>query len=129
MHNLIFGSVVIVGQENKEKYFSKYFKHIIMVPSNAKALKQYHKSFPSLLILQCNETNEMFKIIEKIRANDNKVAIIILTEKINHETVLEIMHLQIFGFLEEPFEEQKVEQLLRKYNVPKKTNHLIEHSY
>jgi len=114
MDNLKRHSLLLVGDIEDKLYFSKFFEEVSLVKNNHEAIEQYDKISPSIILLYCNNQENSLKIIEKIRQKNKNTIIIISTEEITTEILLEVLPLNVFGFLQRPFNTVKVHELLLK---------------
>ena len=77
-------------------------------------MKQYSKISSSIILLYCKHQDDSLKVVEKIRKKDNSTIIIISIDKIDTNILLEAFPLNVFSFVERPFNTLKVYELLLK---------------
>ena len=107
MRNLIHNSLLLVGNEDTKFYFKNYFKNILLVQSNKEALSIYKtKYFPIVFLL------DSIDIAKKIREYSRETIIAVIIEEMDKKNLLKGFSIHIVGYIELPFQETKIEELL-----------------
>jgi len=114
MNNLKLNSLLLVGDSTDKEHFMPFFKEVTLVKNNQEAMKQYTKISAPIILLYCKHQDASLKVVEQIRDKDNSTIIIVSTDTIETEILLEAFPLNIFSFVERPFNTLKVYELLLK---------------
>jgi len=114
MNNLKLNSLLLVGDSTDKEHFMPFFKEVALVNNNSEAMKKYTKISAPIILLYCKHQDASLKVVEQIREKDNATIIIVSTDTINMEILLEALPLNVFSFVERPFNELKVYELLLK---------------
>lgn len=113
MNTLKQHSLLMVNNNNNNKYFEAYFKEVSLVKDNLELFKIYHQKSPSVLFLNCHEPKmNGLDTLKKIRQSDKKVVVAIFTDKVVTDELLEALPLHLIGCIVEPFQKNKVKELL-----------------
>lgn len=111
MRNLIHNSLLLVGNEDTKLYFKNYFKDIFLVKDNREALSTFKKKYFPIVFLV-----DSLDIAKKIREYNRDTIIAIIVDKIDKDNLLKGFFIPIVGYIEIPFQENKVKILLSQIN-------------
>ena len=117
MRNLIHNSLLLVGDEETKCYFKNYFREIFLVKNNSEALSICKKKyFPIIFILNSIDT------AKEIRDYHKDAIIAVIVDKIDKENLLKGFFIHIIGYIERPFQKNKVEEVL--FYIDREIEHL-----
>ena len=107
--NLLFIDDNIEVSASAYQLLSKYFKNMYLASNVENALKFYLKKNVDIIISDIQmPNNDGLSFIEKIRQNDNHVAIIILTAFTDTDYLLRAANSQIDAYITKPLNFQKL---------------------
>ncbi len=113
MSNLKFSQLLLVGNIDEKEYFEEYFGEVELLENNTEVLEHYKKSIFSTIFLNCDsKKGDVFEICQKIREDDYKKIIVLLTDKMDRDRLLQAIPLHLSGCLERPLERGAVEKIL-----------------
>ena len=107
-------SLLLVGNKEDEFIFKPFFHSITLVKSNTQILEFYRIERPSVILLNY-DSNIDSNIIKEIRKIDKEVILILIVKDMNVR-LLDILSLNVFGWLIKPFQKEKIEILLTNIN-------------
>ena len=111
MNFLKINSILIVGTDIYRKYFNNYFNEMIMVLDNIEAYDVYKKKKPAIIFLAYAQNNAI-DILKDIRRFDRKTIVVFIVNSIASKIVRDLLPLQLFSYLQEPFDTTEIKQLL-----------------
>jgi DNA-binding response OmpR family regulator len=111
MNYLNINSLLIVGSEVYRKYFKNYFNEMIIVSDNIEAYNLYKKKKPAIIFLAYAQNNAI-DILKDIRRFDRKTIVVFIVNSIDSKIVRDLLPLQLFSYLQEPFDKGEIKQLL-----------------
>ena len=112
MINLKQYSLLMVSREKKKRHFLSFFKEVTVVKDNRELLDSYYKNPPSILFLGCrDESIDGIEVVKKIREEDKDTIVVLFSNKVYKEELLEALPLQISACLVKPFTKSKIVKL------------------
>jgi len=113
MEALKLYELLLVGNFDDKKYFENYFQEVYLIKNNNQALNFYLMYKPSIIFFYSDEERcNSMSIIEKIREHDRETILVLISEKQNIDVLLNLLPLHLSGYIEKPFQKNKVEQVL-----------------
>jgi DNA-binding response OmpR family regulator len=113
MEDLKLYNLLLVGEREERDYFQKYFQKIYRIKNPIYAFNFYLVHKPSIIFFSSNrKVFNPLSIIEQIREYDRETIIVILSEQGEEDILLESLSLHLSGYLEKPFNNEKVEEVL-----------------
>jgi DNA-binding response OmpR family regulator len=113
MNNLNINPLLLVGNYQEKRFFENYFNEIRLVKSNSEALSLYCQNAFFTIFLNSDSTEDSaFDICKKIRKNNNRTVIVILTDTLDKEKLQEALPLHLSGCIKRPFNKKQVEDVL-----------------
>jgi DNA-binding response OmpR family regulator len=113
MKNLNINPLLLVGNYQEKQFFENYFNEIRLVKSNTEALSLYHQnSFFTIFLNADSAEDNAFDICKKIRKNNNRTVIVILTDRLDKEKLQKALPLHLSGCIKRPFKKNQVEDVL-----------------
>jgi DNA-binding response OmpR family regulator len=113
MKDLKLYNLLLVGEEEEKEYFRKYFQEIYLTKNNLQAFNFYSMYNPSIIFFNCDgKNNNSISIIKEIRKEDRDTILVIVSKGKNINTLLNALPLHLSGYIEEPFQKDKVEKVL-----------------
>jgi two-component system response regulator VanR len=103
-----------IARENGVEYLENFFEHIYEAADAIIALKLYKKYSPDIIItdIQMPKMNGL-EFVKKIRKNDSKTQIIIITAFSETEYLLKAVELKLVKYLIKPVKESAFEEALQ----------------
>lgn len=130
---LLYAEDEVETRKNYANYLKRYFKDIYVVENGQEALECYEKNSPEILLLDVNmPLINGLELAEKIRQNDKKTRIIILTAHLEQDKLLFAAELNLTKYLPKPISRIKLKEALKeaasqyeeldgKSNIPKES--------
>ncbi len=121
-----------IARENFSEIFSLYFKNVIVADNGKTALELYDKNEIDVAILDISipEINGL-TVANKIREQDTKIEIIMLTAYSEKDKLLQAINLQLFSYLIKPVKQNELDTTLNKVieKLSKNTSINLKHGY
>jgi len=112
---LLYAEDDIVTQTLYKEYFEQYFKTIYLADNGQKAFELYKEKQPDVICLDINmPLISGLQLCKKIRQHDDNTRIILLTSRIDKETLLESIELGLSSYIEKPLSKLQLKQILIK---------------
>ncbi len=107
-----------VSLSHYKKFFTNAFEHVINASNGLEAWENYLRYKPDVIILdmQMAYLNGV-ELVRKIREKDNITDIILMSEKIDKETLFNIIELKLTTYLEKPLSKKSILSALAKIAV------------
>jgi len=113
MGNLKSYGLLLVGELEDKSYFQKYFQEIYLVNSNIRAFNFYSMYKPLVIFFYYDEKNfDTLDVIKRIRKDDQNTIIVIVSNKNSINSLIDMIPLNLSGYLEKPYQEDKVKKIL-----------------
>jgi len=102
-----------IARENGVEYLENFFEHIYEAENAISALKLYEKYAPDIIItdIEMPKMNGL-EFVKKIRKNDSKTQIIIITAFSDTKYLLKAVELKLVKYLIKPVMEREFEEAL-----------------
>lgn len=102
-----------ITRENAVEYLENYFEHIYEANNAITALKLYEQIAPDIIItdIQMPKLNGL-EFVSKIREEDQKTKVIVITAFSEKEYLLKAIELQLVKYLIKPIKEKELEDAL-----------------
>ena len=112
MKALKLNQLIFSGNKDEIIKLEPYFETITMIQNNQKILT-FSLDKPKIIFLNCDEQkNSCIETIQKIRKQDRKSIIVIMSKEKNENIFLNVLHLHLSGYLQKPFKKNDIEKLL-----------------
>ena len=126
MEDLKLYNLLLVGESEDKEYFQNYFQEIYLIQNNIQAFNFYSMYKPLIIFFYCDEkVFNTLSIIEKIREDDRETILVIIAKGKKLNTLLDALPLHLSGYIEKPFQKDKVEKVLQ--NISHDLDLLYEH--
>jgi len=113
MNNLKNENLLMVKNKELEEYFSSYFKNLYWVENNQKLLEYFYKKQSLVLFLSCHDPSiSGVEVVKKIREESRESIIVLFTDDVKEEELLNILPFHVFTCIVKPFTESKLSKLL-----------------
>lgn len=102
-----------IARENGVEYLENYFENIYEAPDALSALKLYEEIKPQIIItdIQMPKLNGL-EFIKRVRQNDDKTQVIVLSAYSHKEYLLAAIELQLVKYLIKPIKEKEFEETI-----------------
>lgn len=102
-----------IARENGVEYLENYFENIYEAPDALSALKLYEEIKPQIIItdIQMPKLNGL-EFIKRVRQNDDKTQVIVLSAYSHKEYLLAAIELQLVKYLIKPIKEKEFEEAI-----------------
>ena len=130
MKNLKKYTVVYAEDEtiirlNVTQMLEEYFKEVIAVSNGKEAYRLYRAKKADALLLDINMPNMSgIEVTKKIRKEDSKIPIILLTALSDRETLLDAVELQLVKYLIKPISQKEFEVAMKSLSKALKKSDL-----
>lgn len=112
---LLYAEDDLEVQKEMSEYFSSYFKELYVVTNGKEALEIYQKHKPDVLILDiCMPDIDGLELAERIRKNDYKTKIIIMSAHSHESIMLQAINTNINHYIIKPATLGKIKDMLDK---------------
>lgn len=112
---LLYAEDEVETRRNYANYLKRYFKKIYVVENGQEALECYKKNSPNILLLDINMPFiNGLELAKKIRQNDKKTRIIILTAHLEQDKLLFAAELNLTKYLPKPISRIKLKEALKE---------------
>ena len=102
-------------RESIANNFTSYFKKIYLIDDGGKALELFYEHHPDIIVTDIEIAGiNGVELINSIREYDNDVPIIVMTECLNREVLLELVSLHLFEYIVKPVTDDKLIEVLSK---------------
>lgn len=96
-------------------YFDKYFDEVLQANNANEALKIYKNKSPNMILLDIDIPNSNgIEIIKKLRKNENKTPIIVLTNNTKTDCLIEAIKLNLVDYLLKPVDSDKFQDAIKR---------------
>ena len=113
MINLKQYSLLIVNKQEDKEHFSTFFKKVDVVESNQKLLESYYENPTDVLFLGCRDASmDGIEVVKKIREEDKNTIVVLFSNEVHKDELLEAIPLQILACIVKPFTKSKIVKLL-----------------
>lgn len=102
-----------IARENAVEFLENYFENIYEASDAISALRLYEEIKPDIIItdIQMPKLNGL-EFIKRIRANDKKTQVIVLTAFSDKDYLFKAIELQLVKYLTKPIKEKELEEAL-----------------
>ncbi|TLP39210.1 response regulator transcription factor [Arcobacter arenosus] len=117
MNNLtiLYAEDEIETRKNYGNYLKRNFKEVYIAQNGEEALKYYEKFEPNIMLLDINMPFiNGLELTKKIRENDKKTRIIILTAHLEQDKLLFAAELNLTKYLPKPISRMKLKEALNE---------------
>jgi len=112
MKALKLNQLIFSGEKDEIVELEPYFETILTFKSNQEILT-FSFLKPEIIFLNCDENRDnCIKIIKKIRKQNRKSVIVIMSKEKNINIFLSVLHLHLSGYLQKPFKKNDIKKLL-----------------
>lgn len=112
---LLYAEDEIETRENYGRYLKRYFKEVFVVSNGKDALKVYEEQKPDIMLLDINMPFiNGLELTKKVRKNDKKTRIIILTAHLEQDKLLFAAELNLTKYLPKPISRLKLKDALNE---------------
>lgn len=112
---LLFVEDIKSVRDNYREFLMNFFTNIYETGSSQEAFTLYEKYSPDIILMDINIQGENgIQVIEKIRREDKKTKIIILSAHKNEEYLFSAIELGIIKYLVKPVKRSELKQALAK---------------
>lgn len=112
---LLYAEDEVETRKNYANYLKRYFKEIYVVKNGEEALSCYENYSPNILLLDINmPLINGLELAKKIRQNDKKTRIIILTAHLEQDKLLLAAELNLTKYLPKPISRLKLKEALKE---------------
>lgn len=95
-------------------YFEKYFDEVLLAQNASETLKIYKNKSPNIVLIDIDIPNSNgIEIVKKLRRNGNKTPVIILTNNIETDSLLEAVKLNLVDYLLKPIDSDKFHEAIK----------------
>lgn len=110
---LLYAEDEIETRKNYSNYLKRNFKEVYVVENGEEALKVYEEKKPNIMLLDINMPFlNGLQLTKKIRENDKKTRIIILTAHLEQDKLLFAAELNLTKYLPKPISRLKLKEAL-----------------
>ncbi len=134
MHNTKISNISVLIAEDEQKlldsmteYLQLFFENVYRAKDGLEAYKVYKKQKPDIIITDINMPHlDGLSMIEKIRVNDKKTKIIIITAHSEKDKLLQAIELHLVKYLIKPIHSDTLKDLLFEVveELHQKDNHI-----
>ena len=103
-------------RKNFEEYFKLLFKDVFIAVDGLDALEKYQKNKPDFIITDIKMPNmDGIKLVKKIRENDLKTPIVIISAHTDIELLLESIPLNLIKYIVKPLNQTKLNEVFELF--------------
>lgn len=112
---LLYAEDELITQMLYKQQFANHFKTIYTANDGQQALGLYYKIKPDVVILDINmPLIDGLQVCKKIRENDHYTKIILLTSRVDKQTLLDAVELGLTSYLDKPATKERIIEALNK---------------